>query len=190
MKFHESLFQLRVHCDYLGHTIVGDFTYSNRKDVLSPRMFLHAHRLIFRKLYTFAQCYINPKFIPNCKEQKDDSKSWKLNWKVEPRGSGYCCRGQFYSRELHWLEEKWYCMWYKWCLWSDSLWWSSVESCRGFSQRLRLFLLFSRVMAFWPTDRRQSLSSLYEKIYKEDDSENLWASLLKGFYFILLLWII
>jgi len=45
--------QLRVHCNYIGHTIVGDYTYSNRKDVLSPRMFLHAHRLIFRKFYTF-----------------------------------------------------------------------------------------------------------------------------------------
>ena len=35
-------------------------------------------------------------------------------------------------------------------------------------------------MAFWPSsDRRQSLSSLYEKIYKDEESENLWASLLK-----------
>ena len=40
--------QLRVHCHHLGHTIVGDFTYSNRQDILSPRMFLHAHRLLFR----------------------------------------------------------------------------------------------------------------------------------------------
>ena len=39
-----------------------------------------------------------------------------------------------------------------------------------------------RVMAFWPTDRRQSLSSLYEKIHKEDESDNLWASLLKGLF--------
>jgi len=38
--------QLRVHCDALGHTIVGDFTYSNRKDVLPYRMFLHSHRMI------------------------------------------------------------------------------------------------------------------------------------------------
>ena len=40
-------------------------------------------------------------------------------------------------------------------------------------------------MAFWPTDRRQSLSSFYEKIYKEDESDNLWASLLKGTHFVL-----
>jgi len=38
--------QLRVHCHALGHTIVGDWTYSSRRDVLPPRMFLHAHRLI------------------------------------------------------------------------------------------------------------------------------------------------
>ena len=39
----------RVHCHWLGHTIVGDYTYSGRTDVLSPRMFLHAHRLVCRK---------------------------------------------------------------------------------------------------------------------------------------------
>lgn len=38
--------QLRIHCSSLGHTIVGDFTYSNGKDVLPYRMFLHSHRLI------------------------------------------------------------------------------------------------------------------------------------------------
>ena len=40
------VFQLRVHCHFLGHTIVGDWTYSSRRDVLPPRMFLHAHRLL------------------------------------------------------------------------------------------------------------------------------------------------
>jgi len=34
-------------------------------------------------------------------------------------------------------------------------------------------------MAFMAEDRRSSLSSLYQQIYKEDDSDNLWASLLK-----------
>lgn len=38
--------QLRVHCHELGHTIVGDFTYSNRRDILPHRMFLHALRLV------------------------------------------------------------------------------------------------------------------------------------------------
>ena len=37
--------QLRLHCHILGHTIVGDYTYSNRKDVFPYRMFLHAYRL-------------------------------------------------------------------------------------------------------------------------------------------------
>lgn len=37
--------QLRVHCASIGHTIVGDYTYSNRKDTSPPRMFLHAYRL-------------------------------------------------------------------------------------------------------------------------------------------------
>jgi 23S rRNA-/tRNA-specific pseudouridylate synthase len=36
--------QLRVHCADIGHTIVGDYTYSNRQDVLPYRMFLHAFR--------------------------------------------------------------------------------------------------------------------------------------------------
>ena len=38
--------QLRVHCSWLGHTIVGDFMYSDRKDVSPYRMFLHSHRLV------------------------------------------------------------------------------------------------------------------------------------------------
>nr|CAD7447549.1 unnamed protein product [Timema bartmani] len=38
--------QLRVHCAHIGHTIVGDYTYSNRKDVLPYRTFLHSYRLV------------------------------------------------------------------------------------------------------------------------------------------------
>lgn len=38
--------QLRVHCANIGHTIVGDFTYSNRKDVLPRRTYLHSFRLV------------------------------------------------------------------------------------------------------------------------------------------------
>ncbi|XP_045159072.2 RNA pseudouridylate synthase domain-containing protein 1-like isoform X2 [Mercenaria mercenaria] len=38
--------QLRVHCDYIGHTIVGDYTYSNRQDTDPDRMMLHSHRLV------------------------------------------------------------------------------------------------------------------------------------------------
>lgn len=36
--------QIRAHCAHLGHTIVGDFTYSNKKDVEPPRMYLHSLR--------------------------------------------------------------------------------------------------------------------------------------------------
>ncbi|GIY91552.1 RNA pseudouridylate synthase domain-containing protein 1 [Caerostris extrusa] len=38
--------QLRVHCHELGHTIVGDFTYSNKTDIFPYRMFLHSYRLV------------------------------------------------------------------------------------------------------------------------------------------------
>ena len=38
--------QLRVHCDHIGHTIVGDYTYSLRQDQKPDRMMLHSHRLI------------------------------------------------------------------------------------------------------------------------------------------------
>jgi len=38
--------QLRVHCSESGHGIVGDYTYSNRRDLLPYRMFLHAYRMI------------------------------------------------------------------------------------------------------------------------------------------------
>lgn len=38
--------QLRVHCNHIGHTIVGDYTYSNRQDVKPYRMFLHAYKLV------------------------------------------------------------------------------------------------------------------------------------------------
>ncbi|XP_070580737.1 RNA pseudouridylate synthase domain-containing protein 1-like isoform X2 [Ptychodera flava] len=38
--------QLRVHCSHIGHTIVGDFTYSLRKDIKPYRMMLHALRLV------------------------------------------------------------------------------------------------------------------------------------------------
>ncbi|KAK0161306.1 hypothetical protein PV327_009790 [Microctonus hyperodae] len=38
--------QLRVHCYHIGHTIIGDYTYSNRQDVEPHRTFLHSLRLI------------------------------------------------------------------------------------------------------------------------------------------------
>lgn len=38
--------QLRVHCLHIGHTIIGDYTYSERKDCEPHRTFLHSFRLI------------------------------------------------------------------------------------------------------------------------------------------------
>lgn len=38
--------QLRVHCSSIGHTIIGDYTYSNKKDTEPYRTFLHSFRLI------------------------------------------------------------------------------------------------------------------------------------------------
>lgn len=37
--------QLRVHCHSIGHTIVGDYTYSGRTDCEPHRTFLHSYRL-------------------------------------------------------------------------------------------------------------------------------------------------
>lgn len=37
--------QLRVHCSAIGHPIVGDFTYSHKKDSSPYRMMLHAYYL-------------------------------------------------------------------------------------------------------------------------------------------------
>lgn len=40
--------QIRVHMAAIGHPVVGDLTYeATRKDIASPRTFLHAARLVF-----------------------------------------------------------------------------------------------------------------------------------------------
>jgi len=38
--------QIRVHCSTIGHTIVGDYTYSGRKDTSPHRTFLHSYRWV------------------------------------------------------------------------------------------------------------------------------------------------
>lgn len=38
--------QLRVHCAAVGHTVLGDYTYSRAMDIAPHRMFLHATRLV------------------------------------------------------------------------------------------------------------------------------------------------
>lgn len=42
--------QIRVHCSTIGHTIIGDYTYSDRKDTSPSRTFLHSYRYL---LYFF-----------------------------------------------------------------------------------------------------------------------------------------
>jgi len=37
--------QLRIHCYSLGHTILGDYTYSDRSDTKPKRMYLHAYKI-------------------------------------------------------------------------------------------------------------------------------------------------
>ena len=37
--------QLRVHCHSLGHTVLGDYTYSDRSDTKPDRMYLHAYKI-------------------------------------------------------------------------------------------------------------------------------------------------
>lgn len=38
--------QIRVHCQFIGHPIVGDYTYGSQEDKEPYRMFLHSYRLI------------------------------------------------------------------------------------------------------------------------------------------------
>jgi len=64
--------QLRLHCSSLGHTIVGDFTYSNRKDDQPYRMFLHAKRLVLPSRYE----YLDIKTEVDPFENVDENFSW------------------------------------------------------------------------------------------------------------------
>jgi 23S rRNA-/tRNA-specific pseudouridylate synthase len=64
--------QLRLSCQEIGHTIVGDYTYSSKTDICPPRMFLHAFRL---KL---------PNSLENLDIQTEDpftEKALKNKWK-------------------------------------------------------------------------------------------------------------
>ncbi|KAK8727500.1 hypothetical protein OTU49_009586 [Cherax quadricarinatus] len=57
--------QLRVHLSESGHTIVGDFTYSNRRDILPYRMFLHAYRLIVPSEFEYIDVRTDDPFSEN-----------------------------------------------------------------------------------------------------------------------------
>jgi hypothetical protein len=67
-----TCFQLRVHCHVLGHTIVGDWTYSSRRDFLPPRMFLHAHRLLINTSMENMDLNAGDPFT-----ESDDSFKWR-----------------------------------------------------------------------------------------------------------------
>ncbi|XP_040571903.1 RNA pseudouridylate synthase domain-containing protein 1 [Lepeophtheirus salmonis] len=41
--------QIRAHCSAMGHSIVGDYTYSNKKDIIPERMFLHSCEMTLKK---------------------------------------------------------------------------------------------------------------------------------------------
>lgn len=48
---------MRLHCHYLGHTLVGDYTYSNRRDFAPFRMFLHSLRLVLEDDHLIDKVY-------------------------------------------------------------------------------------------------------------------------------------
>ena len=56
--------QLRVHCGSIGHLIVGDYTYSCRKDIYPYRMMLHAYRLILPMKHEHIDITSSDPFVP------------------------------------------------------------------------------------------------------------------------------
>lgn len=67
--------QLRVHCSAIGHTIVGDYTYSNAMDTKPHRMFLHATRLVLPVKH-------EPLDIQTVEPFRTDAK-FNVKWKSE-----------------------------------------------------------------------------------------------------------
>lgn len=76
--------QLRLHLSILGHTIVGDYTYSNRNDNVPYRMFLHAYRLVIptelehidiQTRDPFCETYLRNKWISVQKLNKLDEEA-------------------------------------------------------------------------------------------------------------------
>ncbi|KAL7645945.1 UNVERIFIED_CONTAM: hypothetical protein RMT77_002842 [Armadillidium vulgare] len=76
--------QLRLHLSILGHTIVGDYTYSNRNDNVPYRMFLHAYRLVIptelehidiQTTDPFCETYLRNKWISVQKLNKLDEEA-------------------------------------------------------------------------------------------------------------------
>nr|XP_012149235.1 PREDICTED: RNA pseudouridylate synthase domain-containing protein 1-like isoform X2 [Megachile rotundata] len=69
--------QLRVHCSHIGHTVIGDYTYSERKDIEPYRTFLHSfryvctYRLYIRSYYQFIFLYLSRLILSNQIENLD-----------------------------------------------------------------------------------------------------------------------
>ena len=58
--------QLRIHCHSLGHTILGDYTYSDRNDTKPKRMYLHAYKINLPNTLegvTWSVCYLKKKSL-------------------------------------------------------------------------------------------------------------------------------
>lgn len=63
--------QLRIHCREVNHTIIGDYTYSQRTDVAPYRMFLHAFRLVLPTTLECIDIYSKDPFT-----QEDSRNLW------------------------------------------------------------------------------------------------------------------
>lgn len=57
--------QLRVHCSAIGHPIVGDFTYSFKKDSAPYRMMLHAYYLCIPTSKELIEVSAPDPFVPS-----------------------------------------------------------------------------------------------------------------------------
>ncbi|XP_050309661.1 RNA pseudouridylate synthase domain-containing protein 1-like [Anthonomus grandis grandis] len=73
--------QIRVHCCHLGHTIVGDYTYSNRKDVYPTRMYLHSLRLVLPTDIEYLDI--------STKDPFENIQEWKILKVIQNLQSGY-----------------------------------------------------------------------------------------------------
>ena len=61
--------QLRIHCHSLGHTILGDYTYSDRSDTKPKRMYLHAYKINLPNTLegvTWSVCYLKKNHFIIC----------------------------------------------------------------------------------------------------------------------------
>lgn len=65
--------QLRVHCHHIGHTVVGDYTYSDKMDTLPHRMFLHSYHLLIPTSLELIDVQTTDPFL-----ETDEKNKWKV----------------------------------------------------------------------------------------------------------------